>query len=132
MKVQRRYSNVSPMRKENPLTERLLRKGVFFLVLTAREASVKPLADVMRDHICCDGHDQRRYILHIFTSLPVKMGGVGRRISITYFSAKRYNKTPAVHSHDRRFLFNSYFSYGISFASSARTSSPRCSSFVFG
>ena len=28
-------------------------------------------------------------------------------------------------------LFNSYFSYGISFASSARTSSPRCSSFVF-
>ena len=32
------------MRKENPLTERLLRKGVFFLVLTAREASVKPLA----------------------------------------------------------------------------------------
>ena len=61
-----------------------------------------------------------------------KMGGVGRRISITYFSAKRYNKTPAVHPHDRRFLFNSYFSYGISFASSARTSSPRCSSFVFG
>ena len=62
----------------------------------------------------------------------IKLGGVGRRISITYFSAKRYNKTPAVHPHDRRFLFNSYFSCGISFASSARTSSPRCSSFVFG
>ena len=29
-------------------------------------------------------------------------------------------------------LFNSYFSCGISFESSARTSSPRCSSFVFG
>ena len=32
------------MRKETPLTERLLRKGVFFLVLAAREPSVKPLA----------------------------------------------------------------------------------------
>ena len=67
----------------------------------------------------------------IFTSLPVKMGGVGRRISITYFSAKRYKKTPVVHPHDRRFLVNSYFSCGISFESSAKTSSPRCSSFVF-
>ena len=133
MKVQRRYSICFTYAKRKPPPGVPAPKGgLLYLVLTAREASVKPLADVMRDHICCDGHDQRRYILHIFTSLPVKMGGVGRRISITYFSAKRYNKTPAVHPHDRRFLFNSYFSYGISFASSARTSSPRCSSFVFG
>ena len=98
MKVQRRYSICFTYAKRKPPPGVPAPKGgLLYLVLTAREASVKPLADVMRDHICCDGHDQRRYILHIFTSLPVKMGGVGRRISITYFSAKRYNKTPAVH-----------------------------------
>ena len=58
------------MRKENPLTERLLRKGVFFLVLTAREASVKPLADVMRDHICCDGQHESFETRHSFHPPP--------------------------------------------------------------
>ena len=44
MKVQRRYSICFTYAKRKPLTERLLRKGVFFLVLAAREPSVKPLA----------------------------------------------------------------------------------------
>ena len=80
------------MRKENPLTERLLRKGVFFLVLTAREPSVKPLADVVRCYICCDGQHKSGNTRH-FSHFPShKMGGQGRKTIITYNSPKRYRK----------------------------------------
>ena len=110
MKVQRRYSICFTYAKRKPPPGVPAPKGgLLYLVLTAREASVKPLADVMRDHICCDGHDQRRYILHIFTSLPVKMGGVGRRISITYFQQKDTTKRPPCIHTTGVFLFNSYF-----------------------
>ena len=68
--------------EENPLTELQLRKGVFFLVLTAREPSVKPLADVVRCYICCDGQNESRNTRHLSHPLPNKMGGQGRKTSI--------------------------------------------------
>ena len=51
--------------KENPLTELLSPKGgLLYLVLTAREASVKPLADVMRHYICYDRLQNREDMNH--------------------------------------------------------------------
>ena len=118
MKVQRRYSICFTYAKRKPPPGVPAPKGgLLYLVLTAREPSVKPLADVMRDHICCDGHDQRRYILHIFTSLPVKMGGVGRKASITYFSTKRYIKSKRASPFGRLFRLH---------VTRQGTSFPRC------
>ena len=51
--------------EENPLTELLSPKGgLLYLVLTAREPSVKPLADVVGRYIRCDGQDKGRNRLH--------------------------------------------------------------------
>ena len=72
------------MQKENPLTERLLRKGVFFLVLTAREPSVKPLADVIADYTRCDGQCKRDYKVHKTHPLPlIDRGRKADKYSIT-------------------------------------------------
>ena len=51
--------------KENPLTELQSPKGgLLYLVLTAHEPSVKPLANVVRRYIRCDGQDKGRNRLH--------------------------------------------------------------------
>ena len=63
--------------KENPLTELPLRKGVFFLVLTAREPSVKPLADVVSCYICSDRQYERKNTFH-FSHLPSRINGRAR------------------------------------------------------
>ena len=131
MKVQRRYSIYFTYAKRKPPHGAATPKGGLLFSAygprTIRQATCRCNA---RSHLLRRTRSETIYPAY-FHLPPGKMGGVGRRISITYFSAKRYKKTPAVHSHDRRFLFNSYFSCGISFESSARTSSPRCSSFVF-
>ena len=49
---------------KDPLPELLSPKGGPFLVLTARQPSVKPLADVVRSYICCDGQDKCGNIRH--------------------------------------------------------------------
>ena len=79
-------------KKKTPSRSCYLRKGVFFLVLTAREPSVKPLADVVRCYICCDGQHKSGNTRH-FSHFPShKMGGQGRKTIITYNSPKRYRR----------------------------------------
>ena len=79
-------------KKKTPSRSCYLRKGVFFLVLTAREPSVKPLADVVRCYICCDGQHKSGNTRHLSHPHPNKMGGQGRKSIITHFSTKRYRK----------------------------------------
>ena len=56
--------------KENPLTELLSPKGgLLYLVLTAHEPSVKPLADVVSCYICSDRQYERKDTFH-FSHLP--------------------------------------------------------------
>ena len=51
--------------KENPLTELLSPKGgLLYLVLTALQPSVKPLANVVGRYIRCDGQNKRKNIRH--------------------------------------------------------------------
>ena len=79
-------------KKKTPSRSCYLRKGVFFLVLTAREPSVKPLADVVRCYICCDGQHKSGNTRH-FSHLPShKMGGQGRKPIIPHVSPKRYRR----------------------------------------
>ena len=53
-------------------------------MLTAREPSVKPLADVVRDYICSDSYEeaveQRTHVAHL---LPVARAEKGSELSIT-------------------------------------------------
>ena len=64
-------------KKKTPSRSCYLRKGVFFLVLTAREPSVKPLADVVRCYICCDGQHKSGNTRH-FSHLPSRINGRAR------------------------------------------------------
>ena len=64
--------------KENPLTERQSPKGgLLYLVLTAREPSIKPLADVVRCYICSDRQYKRKNTFH-FSHLPSRINGRAR------------------------------------------------------
>ena len=64
--------------EENPLTELLSPKGgLLYLVLTAREPSIKPLADVVRCYICCDGQHKSGNTRH-FSHLPSRINGRAR------------------------------------------------------
>ena len=74
--------------KENPLTELQLRKGVFFLVLTAREPSVKPLADVVRCYICCDRQYKRKNTFH-FSHLPSRIKWAGKAAKPLYHTFRQ-------------------------------------------
>ena len=133
MKVQRRYSICFTYAKRKPPHGAATPKGgLLFSAYGPRTIRQATYRCNKKLHLLRQTAQKLLNFAFIPPPSHLKMGGRGRKVIITYFSAKRYNKTPAVHPHDRRFLFNSYFSYGISFASSARTSSPRCSSFVFG
>ena len=46
-------------------------------MLTAREPSVKPLADVVRCYICCDGQNESRNTRHL-SHLPSRINGRAR------------------------------------------------------
>ena len=64
--------------KENPLTELLSPKGgLLYLVLTAHEPSIKPLADVVSCYICSDRQYKRKNTFH-FSHLPSRINGRAR------------------------------------------------------
>ena len=65
-----------------------LRKGVFFLVLTAREPSVKPLADVVRCYICCDGQHKSGNTRH-FSHLPSRIKWAGKAANPLYHTFRQ-------------------------------------------
>ena len=61
--------------KENPLPELQSPKGgLLYLVLTAHEPSVKPLADVVSCYICSDRQYKRKNTFH-FSHLPSRING---------------------------------------------------------
>ena len=64
--------------KENPLTELLSPKGgLLYLVLTAHEPSVKPLANIVSCYICSDRQYERKNTFH-FSHLPSRINGRAR------------------------------------------------------
>ena len=70
--------------KERPPPGAAISERGSFLVLTALQPSVKPLADVVRRYICCDGQDESSNTRHLPHSLPIgKLGGSGRKFIIT-------------------------------------------------
>ena len=75
--------------KENPLTELLSPKGgLLYLVLTAREPSVKPLADVVRCYICCDRQYKRKNTFH-FSHLPSRIKWAGKAAKPLYHTFRQ-------------------------------------------
>ena len=50
--------------KERPPPGAAISERGSFLVLTALQPSVKPLADVVGRYICCDGQNKRKNIRH--------------------------------------------------------------------
>ena len=65
-------------------------KGAFRLVgLAVLVESVKPLADIMRDHIRHDRFQNCEKVHHETHPPPIEVGGSGRKTSITHFSTKR-------------------------------------------
>ena len=80
--------------KENPLTELPLRKGVFFLVLTAHEPSIKPLANIVSCYICSDRQYKRKNTFH-FSHLPSRINGRARpQTHYTTLFAKKIQRMP--------------------------------------
>ena len=80
--------------KENPLTELPLRKGVFFLVLTAHEPSIKPLANIVSCYICSDRQYKRKNTFH-FSHLPSRINGRARpQTHYTTRFAKKIQEMP--------------------------------------
>ena len=64
--------------KENPLTERQSPKGgLLYLVLTASEPSIKPLANIVSCYICSDRQYERKNTFH-FSHLPSRINGRAR------------------------------------------------------
>ena len=64
-------------KKKTPSRSCRSERGSSFLVLTAREPSVKPLADVVRCYIRCDGQNESRNIRHL-SHLPSRINGRAR------------------------------------------------------
>ena len=81
--------------KENPLTELLSPKGgLLYLVLTAHEPSVKPLADVVSCYICSDRQYERKNTFH-FSHLPSRINGRARpQTHYTTLFAKKIQEMP--------------------------------------
>ena len=64
--------------KENPLTELQSPKGgLLYLVLTAHEPSIKPLANIVSCYICSDRQYKRKNTFH-FSHLPSRINGRAR------------------------------------------------------
>ena len=81
--------------KENPLTELLSPKGgLLYLVLTAHEPSIKPLADVVSCYICSDRQYKRKNTFH-FSHLPSRINGRARpQTHYTTRFAKKIQEMP--------------------------------------
>ena len=56
-------------------------RGFSFLVLTALEQAVKPLADVVSGYACCDGLDECKHCFHGAHLLSMKMGRSGAALT---------------------------------------------------
>ena len=81
--------------KENPLTELLSPKGgLLYLVLTAHEPSIKPLANIVSCYICSDRQYKRKNTFH-FSHLPSRINGRARpQTHYTTLFAKKIQETP--------------------------------------
>ena len=95
MKVQRRYSICFTYAKRKPPPGVPAPKGgLLYLVLTAREASVKPLADVVSCYICSDRQYERKDTFH-FSHLPSRINGRARpQNHYTTLFAKKIQEMP--------------------------------------
>ena len=80
--------------KENPLTELLSPKGgLLYLVLTAHEPSIKPLANIVSCYICSDRQYKRKNTFH-FSHLPSRINGRARpQTHYTTLFAKKIQET---------------------------------------
>ena len=81
--------------KENPLTERQSPKGgLLYLVLTAHEPSIKPLANIVSCYICSDRQYKRKNTFH-FSHLPSRINGRARpQTHYTTLFAKKIQRMP--------------------------------------
>lgn len=70
----------------------LLPRGFLFLVLTALELVVKPLANIVSHYTCCDGQNECKHHLHGDHLLPMKMRGVERHLQNITLPAKFQQK----------------------------------------
>ena len=73
------------------------------LVLAGLELFIKPLANAMSYHICCDGQCKRKHCIHLYHLLPHFMESDGRHLqNTTSFAISQwiqYAKRAAVHTH---------------------------------
>lgn len=53
------------------------------LVLAGLELFIKPLANAMSYHICCDGQCKRKHCIHLYHLLPHFMESDGRHLQNT-------------------------------------------------
>lgn len=74
----------------------LLPRGFLFLVLTALELIVKPLANIVSHYTCCDGQNECKHHLHGDHLLPMKMRGVERHLQNITLPAKFQQKRHCV------------------------------------
>ena len=96
--------------KENPLTELLSPKGgLLYLVLTAHEPSIKPLANIVSCYICSDRQYKRKNTFH-FSHLPSRINGRARPQShyTTLFAKKIQETMPRAEFSDRGKSLSSY------------------------
>ena len=96
--------------KENPLTELLSPKGgLLYLVLTAHEPSIKPLANIVSCYICSDRQYKRKNTFH-FSHLPSRINGRARPQNhyTTLFAKKIQETMPRAEFSDRGKSLSSY------------------------
>ena len=95
MKVQRRYSICFTYAKRKPPPGVPAPKGgLLYLVLTAHEPSIKPLADVVSCYICSDRQYKRKNTFH-FSHLPSRINGRARpQTHYTTRFAKKIQEMP--------------------------------------
>lgn len=92
-------TSVTP--KERPPSEScyLSKGGPLLPVLTVLLVSVKPLANVARDYICCDRHQKCEKVFHFCHPLSHKIGGEPQNHYITLFDkiATKKHHSPEIH-----------------------------------
>ena len=95
MKVQRRYSICFTYAKRKPPPGVPAPKGgLLYLVLTAHEPSVKPLANIVSCYICSDRQYKRKNTFH-FSHLPSRINGRARpQTHYTTLFAKKIQGMP--------------------------------------
>ena len=103
MKVQRRYSICFTYAKRKPPPGVPAPKGgLLYLVLTAHEPSIKPLANIVSCYICSDRQYKRKNTFH-FSHLPSRINGRARPQNhyTTLFAKKIQETMPRAEFSDR-------------------------------